>query len=133
MELVIQYHSRAYLCFHFSQVIDEIATAIRDTAGCTLLDVDAGVSTNRTVYTFVGEPAAVVHGALSAARTARRLINMAAHTGEGPALDRFIAVLMYQAGMLICFCVLHFVTVYNTTLHMNYLFEDTEPDGNVSA
>ena len=69
-------------CCHCSQVIDEIAAAIRDTAGCTLLDVDAGVSTNRTVYTFVGEPAAVVSGAFNAARTARRLINMAAHRGD---------------------------------------------------
>ena len=37
-------------------VIDAIADAIRATAGCTLLDVDPGASTNRTVYTFVGAP-----------------------------------------------------------------------------
>ena len=49
-------------------VIDAIADAIRATAGCTLLDVDPGASTNRTVYTFVGEPEAVVEGALAAAR-----------------------------------------------------------------
>jgi glutamate formiminotransferase/formiminotetrahydrofolate cyclodeaminase len=64
------------------QVIEEIAAAIRGSAGCTLLDVDAGASTNRTVYTFVGEPAAVVRGALNAARTASKLINMAVHKGE---------------------------------------------------
>lgn len=68
------------------KVIDQIAAAIRDTEGCTLLDVDAGTSTNRTVYTFVGKPAAVVRGAFNAARTARRLINMAAHRGEHPRL-----------------------------------------------
>ena len=41
-------------------VIDAIAEAIRDAPGCTLLDVDPGASTNRTVYTFVGPPDAVV-------------------------------------------------------------------------
>jgi glutamate formiminotransferase/formiminotetrahydrofolate cyclodeaminase len=58
-----------------------------------LLDVDAGASTNRTVYTFVGEPAAVVRGAFSAARTAKRLINMAAHKGERAALNSILALL----------------------------------------
>ena len=52
-------------------VIEAIAAAIRATAGCTLLDVDPGKSTNRTVYTFVGSPDAVVEGALAAARVAR--------------------------------------------------------------
>ena len=88
------------MCFHFSQVIDQIASAIRDTAGCTLLDVDAGVSTNRTVYTFVGEPAAVVRGTLNAARTAKRLINMATHKGEGVALNSILALL--NAGVHVC-------------------------------
>jgi glutamate formiminotransferase len=65
------------------QVIDAIATAIRDTAGCTLLDIDPGASTNRTVYTFVGGPAAVVRGAFNAAQVARSLIDMAVHKGKG--------------------------------------------------
>lgn len=63
-------------------VIDAIADAIRHTPGCTLLDVDAGRSTNRTVYTFVGEPGAVVEGALAAARIARGRIDMRRHQGE---------------------------------------------------
>ncbi|KDR11512.1 Formimidoyltransferase-cyclodeaminase, partial [Zootermopsis nevadensis] len=67
-------------------IIDEIAGSIRDTAGCILLDVDAGASTNRTVYTFVGEPDAVVSGALNAAKTASKFINMAVHKGEHPRL-----------------------------------------------
>jgi glutamate formiminotransferase/formiminotetrahydrofolate cyclodeaminase len=65
-------------------VIEAIAGAIRDTPGCTLLDVDPGQSTNRTVYTFVGEPGAVVEGALAAARQAHRLIDMRRHHGEHP-------------------------------------------------
>src|SRR5436853_4416005 len=63
-------------------VIDAIAEAIRRTAGCTLLDVDPGHSTHRTVYTFVGDPAAVVEGALAAARVAHARIDMRGHRGE---------------------------------------------------
>uniref|UniRef100_A0AAR2JX02 Formimidoyltransferase-cyclodeaminase n=1 Tax=Pygocentrus nattereri TaxID=42514 RepID=A0AAR2JX02_PYGNA len=47
---------------------------------CSLLDVDPGSSTNRTVYTFVGSPQAVVEGALNAARTAFTIIDMTKHT-----------------------------------------------------
>jgi glutamate formiminotransferase / formiminotetrahydrofolate cyclodeaminase len=65
-------------------VIDAIADAVRATAGCTLLDVDPGASTNRTVYTFVGAPEAVVEGALAAARVARVRIDMRAQRGEHP-------------------------------------------------
>ena len=65
-------------------VIDAIADAIRATAGCTLLDVDPGASTNRTVYTLVGEPAAVVEGALAAARVGRLRIDMRTQKGEHP-------------------------------------------------
>ncbi len=64
--------------------IDAIAAAIRATPGCTLLDVDPGRSTNRTVYTFVGDPASVVEGALAAARVARARIDMRHHHGEHP-------------------------------------------------
>ncbi len=64
------------------ETIDAIADAIGNTAGCTLLDVDPGRSTNRTVYTFVGEPEAVVEGALAGARVAREKIDMRTHKGE---------------------------------------------------
>ena len=65
-----------------AKTIEAIADAIRQTPGCTLLDVDPGKSTNRTVYTFVGDPDAVVEGALAAARVARETIDMQTHTGE---------------------------------------------------
>ncbi|XP_067005127.2 formimidoyltransferase-cyclodeaminase [Anabrus simplex] len=68
------------------EIIDAIANAIRSAPGCTLLDVDPGVSTNRTVYTFVGDPSAVIQGALSAAKIASSLIDMSLHTGEHPRL-----------------------------------------------
>ncbi|XP_028255552.1 formimidoyltransferase-cyclodeaminase-like [Parambassis ranga] len=66
------------------KVIDVISAAISSTPGCSLLDVDPGASTNRTVYTFVGSPAAVVEGALNAARQAFSLIDMSKHSGEHP-------------------------------------------------
>uniref|UniRef100_A0A3Q3GT55 Formimidoyltransferase-cyclodeaminase n=1 Tax=Labrus bergylta TaxID=56723 RepID=A0A3Q3GT55_9LABR len=66
------------------QVIDAISAAISGTSGCSLLDVDPGASTNRTVYTFVGSPDAVVQGALNAARCAFSLIDMSQHSGEHP-------------------------------------------------
>ncbi|MFI4941900.1 MAG: glutamate formimidoyltransferase [Burkholderiales bacterium] len=65
-------------------VIDAVAEAIRKTTGCTLLDVDPGASTNRTVYTFVGAPKAVVDGALAGARVARDRIDMRTQKGEHP-------------------------------------------------
>lgn len=66
------------------EIIEQIATAIKNTPGCTLLDVDPGKSTNRTVYTFVGEPDAVLEGALNSAKIARKLIDMRHQTGEHP-------------------------------------------------
>lgn len=63
------------------EVIDAIAQAIASVEGCSLLDVDPGVSTNRTVYTFVGSPESVVEGALNGARMAMQLIDMRKHHG----------------------------------------------------
>jgi glutamate formiminotransferase / formiminotetrahydrofolate cyclodeaminase len=65
-------------------VIDAIAGAIRAVSGVTLLDVDPGADTNRTVYTFVGEPEPVVEAAVRAAACARGLIDMAKHEGAHP-------------------------------------------------
>ena len=66
------------------ETIDAIAEAIVHTPGCKLIDADPGKSTNRTVYTFVGDPESVVEGALSAAREAQRRIDMRVHKGEHP-------------------------------------------------
>jgi glutamate formiminotransferase/formiminotetrahydrofolate cyclodeaminase len=64
------------------ETIDAIADAIQKTPGCRVLDVDSGHATNRTVYTFVGSPDAVLEGALNAARVARQKIDMRTHKGE---------------------------------------------------
>jgi glutamate formiminotransferase/formiminotetrahydrofolate cyclodeaminase len=67
-----------------SKVIDAISEAIKNVPGVSLLDVDPGKSTNRTVFTFVGYPDSIVEGALAAARTAHKLIDMSKHSGEHP-------------------------------------------------
>ena len=64
--------------------IEAIAGAIRSVAGATLLDVDPGADTNRTVYTFVGEPQAVLEAALAASRKAWEVIDMTLHSGAHP-------------------------------------------------
>jgi len=66
------------------EIIEAIAEAIRNVKGCTLIDVDPGRSTNRTVYTFVGGPDSIIEGALAAARVARQRIDMRRHSGEHP-------------------------------------------------
>jgi glutamate formiminotransferase/formiminotetrahydrofolate cyclodeaminase len=65
-------------------IINACAEAVRKVPGVTLLDVDPGKSTNRTVFTFVGEPDAVVEGAFQFAKTAYELIDMSKHSGEHP-------------------------------------------------
>ncbi len=65
-------------------VIEAIANAIRNTKGVKLLDVDPGKSTNRTVYTFVGDEETIIEGALAACRVAREKIDMRYHHGEHP-------------------------------------------------
>ena len=62
-------------------MITAIADAVRATPGATLLDVDPGQSTNRTVYTFVGDPESIVEAALNAAKAAYPLIDMRKHKG----------------------------------------------------
>lgn len=66
------------------KIINACADAVRKVQGVTLLDVDPGKSTNRTVFTFVGDPVAVVEGAFQFAKTAYELIDMSKHSGEHP-------------------------------------------------
>ena len=65
-------------------VLDRITAAIEAVAGVTLLDVDPGAATNRTVVTFVGPPKAVVEAAVAAGTTAAEVIDMQQHQGEHP-------------------------------------------------
>jgi glutamate formiminotransferase/formiminotetrahydrofolate cyclodeaminase len=66
------------------RIISAIVDAIKNTPGCTVLDVDSGKSTNRTVITFVGNVTSIVDGAFNAAKKAYELIDMRKHKGEHP-------------------------------------------------
>ncbi|MCB5231052.1 MAG: glutamate formimidoyltransferase [Candidatus Cloacimonas sp.] len=62
-------------------VLEAIAQEIRKVKNVTLLDVDPGADTNRTVFTFVGEPEGVVEAAFQAIKKASELIDMSQHKG----------------------------------------------------
>src|ERR1700719_200498 len=65
-------------------VIRQITDAIKSTEGVSLLDVDPGASTNRTVVTFVGSPEAVIEAAFRGIKKAAELIDMRKHKGAHP-------------------------------------------------
>ena len=65
-------------------IIKQITDVIRRANGVKLLDVDPGEATNRTVVTFVGDPASVVETAFQAVKKAGELIDMRQHHGAHP-------------------------------------------------
>jgi len=65
-------------------IINAIAESIRSVEGVSLLDVDPGAATNRTVMTMVGAPDNVVEAAFQAIATASKLIDMRQHSGAHP-------------------------------------------------
>ncbi len=64
--------------------LDAIANQIQSVEGVSLLNVDPGADTNRTVFTFVGDPEAVVEAAFRAVSKASELIDMRQHSGAHP-------------------------------------------------
>jgi len=65
-------------------VIRQITDAIGSVGGVSLLDVDPGASTNRTVVTLVGDPDAAIEAAFRGIRKAAELIDMRKHKGAHP-------------------------------------------------
>ena len=65
-------------------VIKQITDEIEKVDGVTLLDVDPGAATNRTVVTFVGAPEEVIEAAFRAVKKAAEVIDMRHHKGEHP-------------------------------------------------
>jgi len=65
-------------------IIRQITAAIESVEGVSLLDVDPGASTNRTVVTFVGGPEPAVEAAFRGIRKAAELIDMRKHKGAHP-------------------------------------------------
>jgi glutamate formiminotransferase len=66
------------------EIIRQITEAIKLTDGVSLLDVDPGATTNRTVVTFVGSPDAAVEAAFRGIKKAAELIDMRKHKGAHP-------------------------------------------------
>ena len=62
--------------------INQITAAIEACEGVTLLDVDPGKDTNRTVVTFIGTPDVVVEAAFQGIKKAAEVIDMRQHHGE---------------------------------------------------
>ena len=66
------------------EVIRQITAAIESVDGVSLLNVDPGASTNRTVVTFAGTPDAAVEAAFRGIQKAAELIDMRKQTGAHP-------------------------------------------------
>lgn len=67
-----------------SDIVEEVAGVVRSTPGVTLLNTSSDPSHNRSVITFVGDPAGVEEAAVSLAKVAARCIDLTHHTGEHP-------------------------------------------------
>jgi glutamate formiminotransferase/formiminotetrahydrofolate cyclodeaminase len=66
------------------EVIRQITAAIESVEGVSLLNVDPGASTNRTVVTFAGNPEAAVEAAFRGIQKAAELIDMRKQKGAHP-------------------------------------------------
>lgn len=65
-------------------VINQITAEIEAVEGVSLVDVDPGKATNRTVVTMVGTPEEVCEAAFRAIKKAQQLIDMTKHQGAHP-------------------------------------------------
>jgi len=66
------------------EIIKQITNEIESVEGVSLLDVDPGQATNRTVVTIVGTPNEVCEAAFLAIKKASELIDMRNHKGAHP-------------------------------------------------
>jgi glutamate formiminotransferase/formiminotetrahydrofolate cyclodeaminase len=66
------------------EIYDAVAEAAASVSDVTLLNVDPGADTNRTVITFVGAPEAVLEAAFRLVKKGIELIDMTTHRGAHP-------------------------------------------------
>ncbi|MFP5285068.1 MAG: glutamate formimidoyltransferase, partial [Thermoanaerobaculia bacterium] len=66
------------------EIYHAVADAAASVSGATLLNVDPGADTNRTVITFVGAPDAVLEAAFRLVKKGIELIDMSTHRGAHP-------------------------------------------------
>jgi len=78
------------------EIFRMVAGAAASVPGVTLLNVDPGADTNRTVITFVGEPEAVLEGAFQLVRKGIEAIDMGAHRGAHPRIGSADVVPEYR-------------------------------------
>ena len=64
--------------------IDNIVKQMSDVPGITVLDVDPGQDTNRTVVTIVGAPEAIAEAAFQGIKRASEVLDMGQHSGTHP-------------------------------------------------
>ncbi len=64
--------------------IDDIVSQMASVSGVTVLDVDPGADTNRTVVTMVGTPEAIGKGAFRGIKRASEILDMNHHNGTHP-------------------------------------------------
>jgi len=74
----------------------QITDAIKLTEGVSLLDVDPGATTNRTVVTLVGSPDAAVEAAFRGIKKAAELIDMRKQKGAHPRMARRMFARLFQ-------------------------------------
>ena len=67
-----------------ADLVQEAAGIVRSTPGVTLLNTSSDASHNRTVITFLGDPAGVEEAAVQLAKFAARCIDLTKHKGEHP-------------------------------------------------
>ena len=66
------------------ELIEEVVKAASSVNGATVLDVDPGAATNRTVITIAGEPVSVLQSAFQLIKKAGELIDMRKQHGAHP-------------------------------------------------
>jgi len=65
-------------------IVRAVVDEVRTTPGVTLLDTSSDENHNRSVITFVGDPAGVEEAAVKLAKAAAALIDLTKHKGEHP-------------------------------------------------
>lgn len=66
------------------EIYEAVAAAAASVSGVTVLNIDPGADTNRTVITFVGEPEPVLEAAFRLVQRGVELIDMSLHRGAHP-------------------------------------------------
>ncbi|MDR3332905.1 MAG: glutamate formimidoyltransferase [Synergistaceae bacterium] len=65
-------------------VLGKVESALRGSAGARVIDIDSEPNHNRSVYTFIGDPASVLQAAKNITDKAIEMIDMTTHRGSHP-------------------------------------------------